>query len=709
MKFEKCEVWLCDLTYTQQTIASDIMPAAVGCIATYAEKTLGDAVSTRIFKFPEKLAAAFAQGNRPHVIAFSNYAWNEDLSTEFARVIRAHAPEIVIVFGGPNYPTRAVEQEKFLRKYPQIDFYVSNEGEVAFSGLLKALVAAEFEIAKVPLDLPSIHRLDAAGTFRSFPDAPRLRDLSEIPSPYLSGRMDEFFDGIMLPIVQTNRGCPFQCTFCVEGTEYFNKVAKTASSSKIRNELEYIAARMAQLRETSNGRSDLHIADSNFGMYKEDMDVAQTISELQKQYRYPEYVMVATGKNNKDRVLEVAKTVNGAIRLSGTVQSLDSEVLQNIKRANISIPQIMDLALNASRIGANSYSEIILGLPGDTLQKHLNSIKTIVEADFNILCLYQLMLLPGTDLAADDSIEKWSMTTRYRAIPRCYGYFELFGETVVACEIERICVANESLSFDQYLECRRMHLIVNLFYNDGIFKEVLRYLRLLRVPVYAWLERIFADRSNDALVELFGDFLEETERELWVDRDAFRAFTRNKANIEKFISGEFGANLIFKYRSRALLRNVADLAKVARKTLAEVLDAHGTDPAVAQIGRELIDFGEARAIDLFDAGNVALERKFGFDVVAFSEDPTPESLDAYRRDTPISLRFEHTPEQISIISSYLGVYGSTLAGLSRILAKVYVRRLFRTAYLVGEKGSHGASASELRFGQAALTGLNQFG
>ena len=114
---EPALVFICDLTYTQQTISSDIMPAAVGCVATYAERELGESVRIELFKFPEALIEALESGARPRAIGFSNYAWNEDLSTQFARVIKANRPEVVTIFGGPNYPTNAREQERFLRGY----------------------------------------------------------------------------------------------------------------------------------------------------------------------------------------------------------------------------------------------------------------------------------------------------------------------------------------------------------------------------------------------------------------------------------------------------------------------------------------------------------------------------------------------------------------------------------------------------------------
>ena len=65
-------------------------------------------------------------------------------------------------------------------------------------------------------------------------------------------------------------------------------------------------------------------------------------------------------------MLEAARLVRGAIRLSGSVQSLDEEVLKNVKRANIAADQLMQLALHSADVDANSYSEVILGLPGDT-------------------------------------------------------------------------------------------------------------------------------------------------------------------------------------------------------------------------------------------------------------------------------------------------------------------------------------------------------
>ena len=47
-------------------------------------------------------------------------------------------------------------------------------------------------------------------------------DNIEIPSPYLDGILDEFLDDGLVPIVQTMRGCPYHCHFCVSGATEWN-------------------------------------------------------------------------------------------------------------------------------------------------------------------------------------------------------------------------------------------------------------------------------------------------------------------------------------------------------------------------------------------------------------------------------------------------------------------------------------------------------
>jgi radical SAM superfamily enzyme YgiQ (UPF0313 family) len=698
-------IWLCDLTYTQQTIASDVMPMAVGSIGSFVRANLDPEPSVRLFKYPEALATALEEDGPPDILGFSNYVWNRTLSTAFAATVKRRFPGVVTVLVGPNFPTAPAEQEALMRALPMIDFYVLKEGEVAFTRLAEALAGSGFDPGAVPESQPSIARITADGRFVTGPPAERIADLSDIPSPYLDGSLDAFFDGRLLPLVQTNRGCPFRCTFCVEGVPYYSRVAKTRRSDRVRDELTYIARTMARVRAEHGGRGDMFIADSNFGMYKEDLETCLVIAEMQATYGFPNYINVATGKNQKHRVLEAAKMVNGAMRLSGSVQSLDPEVLQNIERDNISAPEIIDLALSASAIGANSYSEIILALPGDTRARHFDTIRTIIEADFTNVYLFQLMLLPGTDLASAASVDKWGMKTAYRVLPRCYGRYRCLDEEIVAAEIEQICIGNNSLSFEDYIDCRHLHLIVNVFHNDGVFREVLWLLKILGLSKFEWMQRLYAYEDSAGFTALVEGFLEETRTELWDDAETLRGFVAEGTNVERYVSGELGSNLIFKYKSLALTRHATDLAVAAQATIDAMLADQNVDDGLREFAGDLIRFGHARMRDIFDDPDGVVTGVFSFDVGAFTpEFRDAEEIESLRFPGPRTYRFALTDEQRDLVREYVAIYGTSITGISRTLSKVYVRRLFRNPTDAGAA----ESAHDLERGQSALSGLNPF-
>jgi radical SAM superfamily enzyme YgiQ (UPF0313 family) len=670
-------IWLADLTYTQQTVAADVMPNAIGGIATFSEAQVPLKTPIRLFKYPERLAAALEQEGPPDILGFSNYIWNSNLSYGFAQAIKRVNPKAVIVFGGPNYPVNRTEQEIWLRRWKAVDFAIIKEGELAFTRLVEALIETQGDIEAVKRRaLPSVHAIASDGMAILTNEVERIRELTQIPSPYTSGRMDEFFDGVLLPIIQTNRGCPFGCTFCVEGVRYYNKVYRNAEE-KVGAELDYIGRKMQTLR-SKGGRNDLFIADSNFGMYAEDLDTCRALARTRAEYQWPEYINVATGKNKKERVLEASRIIDGALRLSGSVQSLDPKVLENIQRNNISADGLMDLGLKAGEIGANTYSEVILALPGDSLKAHFNTVRTVIEAGFTNIYLFQLMLLPGTEVASEESKARFGMTTRYRVLPRCYGYFNVLGEELRTAEIEEICVANNTLSFEDYLACRRMHLVVTLFYNDGIFSTLLKLIRMLNLPIFRWLQTMLEAEIPPGLDELFASFLNATKDELWENKADLEAFVAGPGIAEKLIAGELGNNLLFVHKTLGITRHIGDLAQFARAALLRCLEEAGkADAETIAFIDEALAYHCCRAQNLFFERDVEPTAALRYDIPAFEKTLHPDGLSEFRFDAPRPYRFLMDESQKTLIERYLAIYGATPVGIGRILSKVFVRKLFR--------------------------------
>lgn len=687
-------VWLADLTYTQQTIAADVIPNAIGGIATYTEQHVRLRDPIRLFKYPEKLAGALDWSGIPHIIGFSNYVWNGELAYSVARLIKKHSPATVVIFGGPNYPTDTAEQRRWLREHPAVDFHVVKEGEAAFANLIAALGGNDCNIEAVKQQrLPSVHALTAAGEVIQTETLARLADLTEIPSPYTTGRLDEFFDGRLLPIVQTNRGCPFYCTFCVEGDEYYNKIRRNGSE-KINAELEYIGQKMQALR-AAGGRNDLFIADSNFGMYREDLDTARALARTRERYDWPEYINVATGKNQKERVLEASRIIDGALRLSGSVQSLDPGVLDNIKRKNIDAKGLFELALQAEAVGANTYSEIILALPGDSLAAHVSTIRTVMNAGFTNIYLFQLMLLPGTELATEETKHRYEMVTRCRVLPRCYGYFDVLGERIVAAEIEEICVANTTLSYEHYLVARRLHLLITIYHNDGVFGALLILLRSLGVPVYSWIDQLAATPMPPGLNGLVNDFLRATEDELWKSRADLEAFIQREGVVEQFISGELGNNLLFVYKTRAIMAHLDELAAFARTTMVACLEAAGKAASdTLDFVDDALAYHRARAANIFVDLDTRPSIVLRFDVAGFLSAGHGADFRDFRLPEPTAFMFVLDGNQRALIHRYLGIYGNSTVAIGRILSKVHVKKLFRLAVPVDEVPSISSSRQE---------------
>lgn len=672
-------VWLADLTYTQQAVSADLIPAAIGGIATFTETRVALAEPIRLFKYPERLAAALAADGAPDIIGFSNYIWNSRLASAFARRIKKLSPATVVVFGGPNYPHIAVEQETYLRQRPEIDFYVQKEGEVAFSDLVLALDEADLDREAIHGRVRSVHSVDKQGRVHLPEAAERLRDLTAIPSPYTTGRLDEFFDGKLLPIIQTNRGCPFGCTFCVEGVSYYNKIYRN-NVEKVAAEIDYIGRKMVDTRRLG-GRNDLFIADSNFGMYKDDIETCRAIARSQDLYSWPEYINVATGKNQKERVLEGARLIRGALRLSGSVQSLDPEVLKNVKRNNIAADQLMKLALDAADVGANSYSETILGLPGDSKRAHYSTLRQVIEAGFNMVSTFQLMLLPGSEMCTDESKKTYGMDLRYRVFPRCYGYFEVCGERVEAAEIEEVCVANNTLSFEDYLECRKMHLMIHIFHNDGVFATILKFLRDAKLSVFRWLELLRDARIDGPLAELFEDYLRATRDELWRDKNDLEAFVRAGGTIERYINGELGNNLLFTYKTLAITGHADNLAKLARQALDQLLaeTGHQTDSGLSDFVDDALRYHVCSLTNLFRDNERSVTAEFRYDIKAYLGQSRPMPIAHFRSASPRTYRFVLDEAQRDLIARSLKVFGDTPWGVGRMLTKVYVRKLLRRA------------------------------
>ena len=659
-----------DLTHTGQIIAANTIPLGIAYVATYAKMELKEEIDCEIFKYPEDLSN-YLDKNIPQLACFSNFSWNVKLAHEYAKRIKEANPGTITVFGGPNFPDKADQQKVFLQEYDSIDFYLEYEGEKSFVELYRALKKVNFNKEKFLKEKPLVHNIRYLyeGEIVRCPLGEKFTHLETMPSPYLTGMLDKFFDDTLIPMMQSTRGCPFTCTFCWEGGSYFTKTPRYPQD-RIEEELEYIASRVKV--------KDLQITDANFGMFPKDIDTAKAIKKCQDRHKgYPFTVLAATAKTGKERTVEIVKILGDTLPATAAVQSTDKEVLKEIKRVNVSQDVLVNFSKAIENVGGQSEAEIILCLEGDTKEKHMKTVSDMLDADMKFIRLYQFMMLPGTQSTTTESRKKWEYMTRYRVLPRCFGEYSILGKKFPVAEIEEICVANTTMPYEAYQECRKFDLTVEIFNNDSILADLMGFLRRYNIKRSDFIKEVHELSINDPVFSKFyEEFNAEEKKNLSSEPKKLEKFTREPGIIKKYIDGEFGTNELYKFRALAVFFNIKDLHKIAYKAAKFLLQKGNTlEENMNNYLDELYEFSVLRKSDCLNTSSVR-EKIFHYDFKKlldnhFSTDP----LETYMPQG-IDTKLTHTKDQVSLIKTYEDQYGTDLIGLGRILLRANMARLY---------------------------------
>ena len=341
----------------------------------------------------------------------------------------------------------------------------------------------------------------------------------------------------------------------------------------------------------------------------------------------------------------------------------------------------MELAVEAAEIDADSRSEIILALPGESLTSHFQTISTVADSGFNHVNTYQLMMLPWTEIVSPETREKYGMKTRFRVLPRCFGYFEVLGKQVIAAEIEEVCISTNTLPFEDYVKCRKMHLLIHIFHNDGLFGSALKFIKFLKLSPYRWLELLFEEEMKDGVKELFDKFEQDTRNELWIKRDELVHNIQNPGIVDSYISGETGYNLLFVHKAIGMGRLVQELKNFAGVTLEKLLAETNKDTEDnLDFLHDALNYNACCISNLFQNIDKTPTSKMKYDIEKFISEDDPVSIEKYLFEKISEIKFVLQDTQKDIITRSLDLYGSNDLGISRVLTKVFVKKILRTGF-----------------------------
>lgn len=322
------------------------------------------------------------------IVAFSTYVWNHRYNYEVARQVKQINPNVLIIFGGPEV---AITDPNLFVDNPFMDLVICYEGEITFKRVLQHYNNKDWE------SVPGL-LINRNGEAVKTEDAERIEALEDVPSPYLSGIFDQLIadnPGITWQgTLETNRGCPFACTFCDWGSLTYNKVKKF-ELQRVFDELEWMA---------KHNFDWISITDANFGMFPErDGLIADKIIECQEKYGSPRTFSVAWAKNQKKEVIDIVKKLldsrgfNQGLTLS--VQSLDLDVLENIRRKNMEMNKLNEVFELCDQRNIPAYTELILGLPGETLESWKKNFYQLYELNQHTgITVFQAQLLENAEM-----------------------------------------------------------------------------------------------------------------------------------------------------------------------------------------------------------------------------------------------------------------------------------------------------------------------
>ena len=673
----KLKIYLADLTYSTVVIANDVFPLNVGLIASYTLNKFKKYVDISLFKHIDELEKAVIE-SPPDILGLSNYCWNERIGYDIFKIAKDSNPNILTVSGGPNFPRDITSQQSFMSNHPEIMFYVPIEGEIGFSNIVERMLSVYSKgknieyIFEKPIEGCISRKKD--GTLQYLSPIDRIRNLDEIPSPYTTGLLDRFFDSELNPMIQTNRGCPFSCTFCVDGADDVQQVNQF-SIQRTEDELNYIGTRIPK------NKNLLYISDLNFGMYPKDIQICDIISQIQQNYGYPQRIIVSTGKNKKERIIDSIKRLHGALRFLIAVQSTDNTVLTNIKRDNISIDHMIALAPAIKNENLRTSSEVIVALPGDTYETNVNTIKHLLRAQIDDIHIYTLILFKGAELDTLQERKKWGFKTKFRILSKDFTTL-CSGKKVL--EIEEVVIATNTLSFDEYVKIRVLAFLLSVTTIGIIYDAILKYIQQKKISVFELIERMSKNYDTENINSIIDSYKKATINELWNSPEEIEKYYQDDENYAKLLDEQEGFNVIQHHQIQVISKLMIEWTEFTINQAEKLLHEHGFQDKQTKIELDdITNYCKGLSTNVLGKDRINTNPNFDFlhDVQNWVYDENEKPISEFRFSTKTNVVFKLKTEQYKTIQNALETYPNSIVGLSQAFKTFPIHMLWRTPYV----------------------------
>ncbi|MGL4522669.1 MAG: DUF4080 domain-containing protein, partial [Bacilli bacterium] len=406
---------------------------ALRYLKAYAQPEFQPKIIEFTIKDPLQNIVSDLMRHKPNIIGFSCYIWNIEETLKVIQSIKKINPSITIVVGGPEV---SYDVSHWLSTVSYIDFIIIGEGEVTFKRLLQAI---ENDENLETIDGLAFTRNDGTQYIR--PLTTKV-DLTTLPSPY---RFEEDKEGLKTRVsyVETSRGCPFSCQFCLSsidvGVRYFNREV-------IKEDIRYLM---------ENGSKLIKFVDRTFNISRSyAMDMFQFLIDEHKPGVVFQFEI--TADIMRPEVIEFLNTnaPKGLFRFEIGVQSTNDVTNELVQRKQNWDKLVRTVTLVRDGEKIDQHLDLIAGLPEEDYSSFAKTFDDVFALRPEELQLGFLKMLRGTGL-------------RHNAAKWGYVYSDF-----APYEILR----NDALSYEDMQKIKQAEDMLEKYWNSSRFHRTLSWL-----------------------------------------------------------------------------------------------------------------------------------------------------------------------------------------------------------------------------------------
>ena len=331
----------------------------------------------RVRKVEKRFNSVLKEFN-PDVLCISLASLTLEHAFDIMKKVKSQNPKTIVIAGGPEVTTLS---ESILPK-SDVDFVVVGEGDFVLPKFLE-----KYEKNEDWKSIPGLGYKEEGKITINPRELPENLDDIPFPAWHLFNLKDYNKNPkrIQLPIM-TARGCPHKCIFCTIPSIFVKY--RYRSPKNVVDEIEYVNKRF--------GIDDFQVMDDNIGLFKDRViGICDDIIKRKLKIRWVVGQGLTANSVNKDMMVKMSES--GCTMVSIGVESVHDDVLANIKK-----PSRISTIENAIKIckeaGIKVKGFFIIGLPGSTFKKELDSIEIFKRTGIDMPRYSHAVPMPQTEL-----------------------------------------------------------------------------------------------------------------------------------------------------------------------------------------------------------------------------------------------------------------------------------------------------------------------